>query len=450
MASDEHVAAQAIQASYRGQAARTRLREYEGVALPGSQSASGLEASEQLTPEVAAALACELRMSATGQLTYTRLAGAGRRLTASSLAQAFVALPSLTSVDLSYNRLTTLDGLECCPLLSSLVCRGNRLMGVLDFAAAAGPLAHHTHASGPRVRCAHHRARVHAHPVPFCILCGLDRPAAHLRAVDAGGSRLRYADLSDNSISGAVSLPIAADGRARGVDAHAYLESMLLDGNQLRSLRGVGAAVYLVHFSAAGNKLGATDTAGIGPLQRLRTLDLSANELRRCTEIGGLAALRTIRLGYNQLSSLPDLRGLHSLSTLEIAHNRFESLDAITSAVGGMPTLTNLTLVEGNAPIAALPDPRLEVLYALPSVSRLDGTPSTPEETVAACNSHGDDTQALAAIRKQYFPDVLNSREATQLPGILAAYRNQYKAAWAAGRQPDEAQGRGGREPKVG
>jgi len=402
MASDEHVAAQAIQASYRGQAARTRLREYEGVALPGSQSASGLEASEQLTPEVAAALACELRMSATGQLTYTRLAGAGRRLTASSLAQAFVALPSLTSVDLSYNRLTTLDGLECCPLLSSLVCRGNRLMGVLDFAAAAG------------------------------------------------GSRLRYADLSDNSISGAVSLPIAADGRARGVDAHAYLESMLLDGNQLRSLRGVGAAVYLVHFSAAGNKLGATDTAGIGPLQRLRTLDLSANELRRCTEIGGLAALRTIRLGYNQLSSLPDLRGLHSLSTLEIAHNRFESLDAITSAVGGMPTLTNLTLVEGNAPIAALPDPRLEVLYALPSVSCLDGTPSTPEETVAARNSHGDDTQALAAIRKQYFPDVLNSREATQLPGILAAYRNQYKAAWAAGRQPDEAQGRGGREPKVG
>ena len=128
--------------------------------------------SQSISREVIYALASGVQSAGNGhQLALTRLSASDRCL-AGSLVDAFSCLPHLTSLDLSGNRLHSLSGLEALPALSTLVCKSNRLMAVLDF------------------------------PQPV------------------GGSQLRHVDLSHNAITGAVSMPGDDCGRARGLDAH--------------------------------------------------------------------------------------------------------------------------------------------------------------------------------------------------------------------------------------
>lgn len=376
----EERAAQTIQAARRGSVARqevTRRRE------SGSPS---LAASELLTAELAKALSCDMQPTADGlQFACTRLDATDRRLRG-GLKYAFATLPHLTAVDLSANRLRSLEGLEHLPALVSLTCCSNRLLGVLDF------------------------------PAP------------------TRGSRLKKADLRDNAISGAISLPPATDSRPRGLDAHGCLERLLLDSNQLRSLRGIGSAKHLVHFSASGNQL--QDTAGTKSLYRLRTLNLSGNGLRQCAELSSLRTLSNLDLSSNELATLPDMRGLSNLTHLALANNPLPSLASITSAIGGLTSLRSLTLLAGNVALGQLPDPRLRALYVFPSLEQLDGKECTPEQIVAARNMHGDDATALLAIRAQLFgPDEVNTNERIQMPGLLHLYRQQYASAFIAGEQ---------------
>jgi len=231
--------------------------------------------------------------------------------------------------------------------------------------------------------------------------------------------------------------PARSAFRPPGLDAHRYIERLALDGNQLRSLRGVGATKYLVHFSAGGNQL--EDTAGIGPLQRLRTLDLSGNGLRRCAELSSLCKLTSLDLSRNELATLPDLRALDGLSQVALAHNPLPSLAVITGSIGSIATLKSLTLLAGNVALSRLPDPRLRALYLFPRLQQLDGKDCTAEELVAAKSMHGDDATELSTIRAQLFGrDHIGTIEHVQLPGLLHLYSQQYTAAFISGEQEQE------------
>lgn len=405
---DEDHAASAIQARYRGSASRRQLRAH----------ADDSEPSVPFTAELARELALESSISTTAnglQVACPRLVATGRRL-AGSLAQTLGSLPHLTALDLSHNHLHSLIGLEALPSLHKLACRSNRLLGALDY------------------------------PAP------------------STGSRLRDADLRDNLIAGAVSLPPDMEGgRAVGVDAHSGVESLLLDGNRLRSLRGVSAARRLRTFSAARNAL--QDTAGLEGLAELRHLDLSSNVLQGCDELSKLTGLRTLKLHENQIGGLPDLKELQELHTLTLAVNALSSLTAVAEAVGGhtlkqemdtdgdgfidsvelahwqategsrkAKSLRTLTLA-GNPLLKGLADARLRVLHALPTVALLDGAEVTPEEVVASRGLHGDDTPQLLAIRQRLWPEVHqhNTVASVLWPGLAHEYCRQHSAAWQAG-----------------
>ena len=187
-------AASRIQATRRGVLARKETKELRAAAQKELAAPS-----QSLTTALATMLASRSGVMATADgmgWACCRLRACGLRL-AGSL-DALAALAALTNVDLSDNRLTSLAGLEALPQLSTLTCRENMLSGVLDF-PAAGTAA----AAG-----------------------GVSAP-----------SSLRHADLRDNRIAGAISLPVDASGRRVGVEAHTRLETLLLDNNQLRSLR---------------------------------------------------------------------------------------------------------------------------------------------------------------------------------------------------------------------
>lgn len=390
---EQAYAATRIQAARRGRMARDELaRKRHDDRLAPAQS---------LTVELANKSAHTLALTPDGLGWACKcLAAVGLRL--GSLADGLAHLPSLTSVDLSDNRLISLEGLEFLPRLSSLICRGNRLQGVLDFPCPAG-----------------------AH--------GL-----------AGLSVLRHADLRNNAISGAISLPVSAGGRPIGVDAHLRLETLLLDHNKLRSLRGVEVLEHLAHFSVSSNQL--QDTAGAGALIRVRTLDLSKNTLTTCDELGEMVALQTCHLQKNRLTRLPSLAKLQALSDLDLSSNNLPDLEALTSAIGSAKSrllqvspLATLD-VRGNPLLDGRDDVRLELLHQLPNLSSLCGEPAQPHERVFAHNLHGADSERLADIRRVTggFADKLNTAENLELPKMLAAYRHQVSSAHRIANQQSQ------------
>lgn len=380
-------AAVRIQACVRGKAARK-----ESGQVVGEQR---MMMSQEVSLELLKPCACGLAPTADGLgFAYTKLGATNMRLSG-SLAK-MRALKELRCVDLSENRLLSLEGLEYLPRLTVLHCRRNRLTGVLDFAAPAGIARGKT-------------------------------------------SCLRHADLRGNAIAGAVSLPALSDGRPLGVEAHASLEVLLLDDNQLRSLRGLEHAVHLTTFSASRNQL--IDTAGAHALPRLEALDLSSNALERCDEVAHMPSLHSLSLHSNHLAHMPNLEALVSLRTVELHDNRLPSIEALAAAIGhgrsvrlGVSPIRTLT-ISGNPLASDRPDMRLELIHLMPQLKLLDDVDVPCEEMVASHNMHGDDADDLLAIRRDYFGTSLISAETYERPRLMQLYRAQYTHAFKQ-RQP--------------
>ena len=277
-------------------------KEPAAVALPpapaeapaeehGSTAVEASVPGRWLTPHLARNGAKELGPSADATSFAFRSMDVSSRCLTGGLFCLESCLPHLISVDISLNRLSTLDGFEALPALSTLVARGNRLTSVLDYPA-------------PR----------------------------------ACRSRLRRADLRDNLIVGAV----RADQRARlrlrttggcsarctatisqdscGLTAHRQVEHLRLDSNQLSSLDGVEDAAELRVLTVSGNAL-----CGV---RSVRALGRLCGEPCRAH-----SPLTTLDLSGNQIDDLPPLQA-PCLTHLALAHNRLDSIDRLLRCLG--------------------------------------------------------------------------------------------------------------------
>ena len=381
-------AAVRVQAAMRAKVAKNEVER--------RRSSEIFKPSQSLSLELLKPRASAIAPTADGLgFAHTRCDASGLRLGGSLVGVG--CLRHLRTLDLSDNRLISLAGLEELPALATLVCKRNRLLTVLDFPAAPG----------------------------------------------LAGSSLRHADLRGNAISGAVSMPPESSngGRPLGVQAHAKLEALLLDENQLRSLRGLAAVPQLTLLSAASNQL--IDTAGAGGLLKLESVDLTDNSLTSCDELATLTAVRTLRLGGNQLDHVPDLSALRQLRTLDLSNNQLMSLEALATAIGhgassrlGTSPLRTLTLL-GNPLEHDRPDLRLDLLHLLPELTQFDGVDTTCEEHVFAHNKHGADWEDLRNIRRPYFPDSIGSSEEFLLPYLRHLYKTQYTQNFRDGKATD-------------
>lgn len=233
-------------------------------------------------------------------------------------------LPQLTSVDVSFNLLTTLEGLEHLPYLCTIRARGNRLTSVLDFAAPPS------------------------------------------------GSQLRRADLCHNWLS-TWSCAGAADGspsKPIGTAAHSKLDELLVDENQLTTLEGVASLGGLRLLSAAHNRLEDRALIPLSGSQLLATLNLSHNQLSALPNLAHVP-LTHVDLSHNRL---------------EDVHNVVEALGASTSRIrslsldGNEPLLVQLNhqvfaYVPHAADIQTLRLYRSALARTLPALQVLDGIP---------------------------------------------------------------------------
>lgn len=160
-------------------------------------------------------------------------------------------LQTLTHVDLSRNMLGSLVGLESLPCLATLIASDNLLTEVLDFFAPST------------------------------------------------GSRLRTADLCRNKITGSL-VELDHDGSEvlrGGMAAHPLVQSLLLEGNRITSVRGFDVLEELTCLSLRENDLrdeSDSETPLILP-SGLTSLDLSHNRGIIALPMDLLASLSALR-----------------------------------------------------------------------------------------------------------------------------------------------------------
>ncbi len=171
-------------------------------------------------------------------------------------------VPSLRSVDLSFNELTRLDGeaLACLPDLRLLAVANNRLEAV----------------------------------------AGLDRC-----------KKLETLLIQNNCLA-----------QLGGLHEARFLRGLRADGNALTALDGaLSKAFSLVDLDVSRNLL--VSTVGLKEAVKLVTLNLAHNRL---TALGALpATLTDLDASHNRIASLPGLAALTSLRVLDLSHNALMS-----------------------------------------------------------------------------------------------------------------------------
>ena len=192
-------------------------------------------------------------------------------------------MEALTSLDLSYSQLTSIDitGLEHALNLTGLNLDGNQLTQITGL----GKLTSLTELA------------IYKNKLETIDVTGLP----NLVSLD-----LRYNKLT--SISGLADL--------------ASLTSLLLRSNKLASIDVTGLT-SLEALTVFHNQL--TSIVGLSDLTSLTTLDLSYNYLASVS-LTGLTSLTDVALAHNLLTSI-DLTGLTSLADLNLSVNKLTSID---------------------------------------------------------------------------------------------------------------------------
>eukprot|EP00112_Aurelia_sp_Birch-Aquarium-sp1_P022405 Seg6301.1 transcript_id=Seg6301.1/GoldUCD/mRNA.D3Y31 product="Leucine-rich repeat and guanylate kinase domain-containing protein" protein_id=Seg6301.1/GoldUCD/D3Y31 len=180
---------------------------------------------------------------------------------------------------------------------------------------------------------------------------------------------LREVNLSHNKIQ---SLP--------DLSMHKCLNKLILDNNFITEITGLANCQRLKILSLADNQI--EKISGLDGLT-LSYLDLSKNKIRKIENIASLKYLQAIDLSFNSIRSLKGLQLHNLLETIKLANNEIIDLSEIRY-VRDLPLLRVLDF--SSNPIQDFPDYRLSILFRIPALIDLDGSPALPEEKVASQN----------------------------------------------------------------
>ncbi|GAA5825295.1 hypothetical protein JCM11251_006925 [Rhodosporidiobolus azoricus] len=105
-----------------------------------------------------------------------------------------------------------------------------------------------------------------------------------------------------------------------------HLRELKADGNQIRSLDGLGGLDALVKVSLKGNHIQEVDLAKL-KWSRLETLHLARNKISTVRNLDKLVSLSSVNLDHNLLTSLEVPADMPHLRVLRLCHNPIEDID---------------------------------------------------------------------------------------------------------------------------
>ena len=244
-----------------------------------------------------------------------------------------VDFPALKILDLSYNQISKLEGLDGLTSLTELYLWGNQISKLegLDHLTSLTGL----NLSGNQISK----------------LEGLD----HLTS-------LTWLDLSDNQIAKleglerltsltTLSLSRNQIAKLEGLNALTSLTELDLSGNQIAKLEGLASLTSLTRLNLMGNQIAKLE--GLASLTSLRRLNLSGNQLIKLEGLASLTSLAELYLSKNQINNLEGLKDLTQLQDLNVSGNDIQSVDDIKPLAPILEqTLESLTI--DNNPFVAL------------------------------------------------------------------------------------------------
>eukprot|EP00935_MAST-01C_sp_MAST-1C-sp1_P001369 g1369.t1 len=223
----------------------------------------------------------------------------------------------------------------------------------------------------------------------------LDYTTPHCREGDAWytgdlrvGSTLLNANLSDNKI-----------GVMRDLSWHRFLRTLVLDGNQIKTIKGIDTLSCLQVLSIKNNDV--MSITGLGNLP-IHSLHLDNNRIKHIKNLDALPRLKHLTISNNQIKNIAGLRRCKELQTIDLSDNLIEAVRQMEFLMD-LPMLCNLML-SGNA-VQRKDFYRRRVLVRLPRLTMLDEAIVSAEECVKAANLHGADVEARVEVFKKYLPN---------------------------------------------
>ena len=165
--------------------------------------------------------------------------------------------------------------------------------------------------------------------------------------------------------------------RIEGLEQLPNLQSLNLRDNQLTSIEGLEQLPKLFSLDLGSNQL--TSIEGLEKLSQLFSLDLSSNQLDRVEGLEQLSKLHSLNLSGNQLTSIEGLEKLSQLFSLDLSSNqldRVEGLEQLSKLHSLNLSGNQLTSIEGLEALEDLAeldysDNQLSHVKGLDSLSKL-------------------------------------------------------------------------------
>lgn len=226
---------------------------------------------------------------------------------------AFLPLELLASdidyLDLSYNRLRSLWGVEICANLRKLKCLANFTL------VSTSSLNHLTQLE--ELDLSHNN--LYSFDYTQCVkLQVLILTANHLRDISdiKHFSLLTRLDLAGNNITSLA-----------GIQDCSQLEYLDINNNPISSLIELKSCVKLESLHCAGMKLQSLD--GLQHCIHLKALDCTSNSITSLLPLQSCTSLTDLWCNYNQLTTLSGLQQCRQLAICCVNYNKLESLTGL-------------------------------------------------------------------------------------------------------------------------
>ncbi len=250
-------------------------------------------------------------------------------------------LLSLTTLNVSYNRLTSLAGLVGCTNLRYLLVRNNQL-------ATLKPLVHCTQ---------------------LLYLCVEDNLLRSLEGLE-GCTDLYSLEANQNQLETLKSLAHCTQLQwlyvgynlltsLAGLEGCTNLKKLYADNNQFTTLTHLARCTQLQDLSVSRNRL--TSLAGLEGCTNLKKLYADQNQLNSPEPLAHCSQLQELNVSHNNLRSLSGIHECLELSTLNIQFNRYLN----TLPLNPLPLMTQL-----DAAGTSIPDALCDAFFDACSTAR--------------------------------------------------------------------------------
>ena len=220
-----------------------------------------------------------------------------------------VDFPALKKLDLSYNQIRKLEGLDHLTSLTNLALSDNQISKLEGLASLT---------SLRILSLRNNQIRKLEGLDSLRSLTMLDLPSNQIRKLEglASLTSLTRLDLLDNQIR-----------KLEGLDGLTSLRWLFLGFNQISKLESLASLTSLTRLDLSVNQIRKLE--GLERLTSLTELYLSYNQIRKLEGLERLTSLTELDLSGNQISNLEGLKDLTQLQDLDVSGNDIQSIDDI-------------------------------------------------------------------------------------------------------------------------